>query len=118
MGFGHRIYRTRDPRADALKKALRALGNRGERLRLAETVERTALDLLSGRADGRRLDVNVEFYTALLLDALGFPRAGFTPLFAAGRVAGWLAHTAEQEVSGRLIRPQSRYVGPLPGEAA
>ena len=118
MGFGHRVYRTRDPRADTLKKALRALGGRSERLDLAEAVERAALKILSGRADGRRLDVNVEFYTALLLEALGLPREGFTPVFAAGRVAGWLAHAAEQGASGRLIRPQSRYVGPMPERAA
>ncbi len=115
MGFGHRIYRTRDPRADVLKSALSRLGNRSERLVLAETVERQALDVLSEHKAGRRLDVNVEFYTALLLESVGLPRAGFTPAFAVGRVAGWLAHAAEQEMSGRLIRPQSHYVGPMPG---
>lgn len=118
MGFGHRVYRTRDPRADTLKRALKALGGRSGRLDLAEAVERAALKTLSGRADGRRLDVNVEFYTALLLEALGLPRDGFTPVFAAGRVAGWLAHAAEQGASGRLIRPQSHYVGPMPERAA
>lgn len=118
MGFGHRVYRTRDPRADTLKMALKALGGRSGRLDLAEAVERAALKVLSGRADGRRLDVNVEFYTALLLEALGLPREGFTPVFAVGRVAGWLAHAAEQGASGRLIRPQSRYVGPMPDRAA
>lgn len=118
MGFGHRVYRTRDPRADTLKRALKRLEGRDNRLGLAEAVERAALGLLAGRADGRKLDVNVEFYTALLLEALGLPREGFTPVFAAGRVAGWLAHAAEQSASGRLIRPQSRYVGPVPTRAA
>ena len=118
MGFGHRIYRKRDPRADVLKSALSRLENRSERLHLAETVERQALDVLSEHKAGRRLDVNVEFYTALLLETVGLPREGFTPVFAAGRVAGWLAHAAEQEMSGRLIRPQSHYVGPMPGVAA
>lgn len=118
MGFGHRVYRTRDPRADVLKKTLKMLEGRDNRLGLAESVERTALTLLSGRKDGRRLDVNVEFYTALLLEALGLPRSGFTPVFAVGRVAGWLAHASEQEASGRLIRPRSRYVGLVPGQAA
>jgi Citrate synthase len=118
MGFGHRVYRTRDPRADTLKRALKGLKGRDNRLPLAEAVERAALELLARRTDGRRLDVNVEFYTALLLEALGLPREGFTPVFAAGRVAGWLAHAAEQTASGRLIRPQSRYVGPMPTRAA
>lgn len=118
MGFGHRIYRTRDPRADVLKAALKRMGGKSARLDLAETVEREALAILGERKSGRKLDVNVEFYTALLLDAVGLPRSGFTPIFAAGRCAGWLAHAAEQAASGRLIRPQSRYIGPLPEQAA
>jgi citrate synthase len=67
---------------------------------------------------GRRLDTNVEFYTALLLEALGISRAGFTPIFAAGRSGGWVAHAIEQAQTGRIIRPQSRYAGPWPKEAA
>jgi citrate synthase len=61
--------------------------------------------------------VNVEFYTALLLEALGFPPDAFTAVFATGRMAGWLAHAREQRLTGRLIRPQSRYVGPLAAAA-
>lgn len=118
MGFGHRIYRVRDPRADVLKAALARLGGRSERLTLAEAVEAAALAALERHKAARRLDTNVEFYTALLLDALGVPRTGFTALFAAGRTAGWLAHAREQEARGRIIRPQSRYVGPLPAVAA
>src|SRR5436305_440301 len=63
------------------------------------------------RPDGR-LDANFEFYTALLLHGLGFPSALFTPTFAVGRVVGWSAHCLEQLREGRLIRPQSAYVGP------
>ena len=122
MGFGHRIYRVRDPRADALKRALltlsAAMGRRPGRLALAEAVERTALALLKQRKPGRALDTNVEFYTAVLLDALGFPADAFTCVFAMGRTAGWIAHAREQKRSGRLIRPQSRYVGPAPRAAA
>ncbi|WP_029041521.1 citrate synthase [Cucumibacter marinus] len=118
MGFGHRIYKTRDPRADVLKKALGKLAGEDNRLEEAEAVEREALAVLAERKPGRRLDVNVEFYTALLLDAVGVPRDGFTPVFAAGRVAGWIAHAHEQKASGRLIRPQSRYVGDWPEQAA
>jgi citrate synthase len=118
MGFGHRIYRVRDPRADVLKAALGRLRRDAGHLALAEAVEAAALSILARRKPGRRLDINVEFYTALLLDALGVPREGFTPIFAAGRMAGWVAHAAEQERTGRIIRPQSRYVGPWPTRAA
>ncbi len=121
MGFGHRIYRVRDPRADALKGALRRLSAEGSvnaaRFELAEAAEQAALAILREKKPGRALDTNVEFYTALLLEALGFGREGFTCVFAAGRVAGWLAHAREQVTKGRLIRPQSVYVGPVPEEA-
>lgn len=121
MGFGHRIYRVRDPRADALKAVVRRLAAAGGdtgRLRFAEAVEGAALNVLRRAKPDRPLDTNVEFYTALLLEALGFPRGSFTCVFAAGRVAGWLAHAREQVATGRLIRPQSRYVGPSPARAA
>jgi len=118
MGFGHRIYRVRDPRADVLKTAAGKLKGRDNRIAFAEAVEKAALTVLERRKPGRRLDTNVEFYTALLLEALGVPREGFTPLFGAGRAAGWVAHAVEQMKTGRIIRPQSRYVGPWPAEAA
>jgi citrate synthase len=118
MGFGHRVYRVRDPRTDSVKEAIRDLTRSGqvdpERLRLAEAVESTALELLARKKPARPLQTNVEFYTALLLEALGFPREAFTGVFASGRVAGWIAHAREQALGGRLIRPQSRYVGPQP----
>ena len=122
MGFGHRIYRVRDPRADALKRAVRALGEGSNvlpgRLAFAEAVEEAALQILKARKPDRSLQTNVEFYTALLLEALAFPPEAFTCVFAMGRVAGWIAHAREQLAGGRLIRPQSRYVGPQPRAAA
>ncbi|TPN78551.1 citrate synthase/methylcitrate synthase [Mesorhizobium sp. CU2] len=117
MGFGHRIYRVRDPRADVLKAVVRRLGSHGEagsRLAFAETVEQAALEVLRIAKPQRSLQTNVEFYTAMLLEAVGFPKEAFSNVFAAGRVAGWLAHAREQQATGRLIRPQSRYVGPVP----
>ncbi|WP_457585268.1 citrate synthase/methylcitrate synthase [Ensifer canadensis] len=121
MGFGHRVYRVRDPRADALKLALKPLIEAGqvdrERTELANAVEQAALAILKERKPDRPLDVNVEFYTALLLDALGFPRDAFTGVFAIGRTIGWIAHAREQALKGRLIRPRSVYVGPLPQAA-
>jgi citrate synthase len=111
MGFGHRVYRVRDPRADVLKATAAALRHGENRIRFAEAVEAEALALLAQHRPGRRLDTNVEFYTALVLEALQIPRDSFTNIFAMGRMAGWTAHVLEQE---RLIRPQSRYVGPQP----
>ncbi len=116
MGFGHRIYRVRDPRADVLAAAAERLftteGDR-ELYDLALDVERTALRLLAEHRPGRNLQTNVEFYTALLLHGLGLPTELFTPTFAVGRVAGWTAHCFEQRSLDRLIRPQSEYVGAM-----
>ncbi|MGV1871623.1 citrate synthase/methylcitrate synthase [Agrobacterium rosae] len=114
MGFGHRIYRVRDPRADVLKQAVGALRDSGGRIGFAEAVEKEALALLAEMKPLRPLQTNVEFYTALVLEAVGFPRESFTNVFAAGRMAGWTAHILEQEAVGKLIRPQSRYIGPMP----
>ena len=115
MGFGHRIYRVRDPRADVLAQAARrfyASGGDPRLYDLARQVEATALRLLRERKPERRIETNVEFYTALLLHGLGLPSELFTPTFAVGRVIGWSAHCLEQLRDGRLIRPQSAYIGP------
>jgi citrate synthase len=115
MGFGHRVYRVRDPRADVLAQAAeRFYSSDGDRAlyELARKVETTSLRLLRERKPARRLDTNVEFYTALLLHGLGLPSELFTPTFAVGRVLGWSAHCLEQLRDGRLIRPQSAYIGP------
>jgi citrate synthase len=117
MGFGHRIYKVRDPRADVLAAAAARMFERAGDVRLyelARSVEATALRLLEEHKPGRRLKTNVEFYTALLLHGLGIETAFFTPTFAIGRVAGWTAHCFEQRSLGRLIRPQSVYVGRVP----
>jgi len=117
MGFGHRIYRVRDPRADALKTALKNVEalehQRGKpRVELAEAVEKAAIAVLRRHKPDRSLETNVEFYTALLLEQLGFPRDVFTCVFAMGRTMGWVAHCREQMAANKLIRPQSRYIGP------
>jgi len=115
MGMGHRIYRVRDPRAAALEREaarLEASGKAGERLPLARIVEREAEALLAERHPERKLRANVEFYTAVLLEAIGIPRTLFSPTFAVSRVAGWCAHYDEQRRRGRLMRPLSTYVGP------
>ena len=97
--------------------SLEETGISTKRLELARAVEREAAALLRERYPNRQLEANVEFYTAVLLDTLGLDRRLFTPTFAVGRVAGWLAHVAEQRESGRLIRPTCRYIGIIP-EAA
>jgi citrate synthase len=115
MGFGHRVYKVRDPRADVLAQAAERLFTRAGDMALytlAREVEGTALRLLEEYKPGRRLQTNVEFYTALLLHGLGLPVDLFTPTFAMGRVSGWIAHAIEQRRTGRLIRPASTYIGP------
>jgi citrate synthase len=117
MGMGHRIYRVRDPRAAVLERAIQVLEGAeagGSRRALARAVEKAAEEVLRRRHPERALRANVEFYTAVLLDAVGLPRALFTPTFGVARVAGWLAHVQEQRRTGRLIRPAARYIGPLP----
>lgn len=110
MGMGHRVYRVRDPRAAVLEEAVRPLAS--PRLSLARAVETAAAKILRERKPDRALAANVEFYTAVLLDAVGLPRAQFAPTFAVSRIAGWSAHVLEERRTGRLIRPSSRYVGP------
>ncbi len=115
MGFGHRVYRVRDPRADVLKGAIERLAGDGADLPFAGEVEAYIRDALRRKNPDRPLDTNVEFFTAILLDALKIPRQAFTPIFAVARAAGWTAHAREQQRGGRLIRPSSAYIGPMPG---
>jgi len=117
MGFGHRVYRVRDPRADVLKAAIERLAADGADLPFASEVEGYIREALRRKNPNRPLETNVEFFTAILLDALAIPRQAFTPIFAVARSAGWTAHAREQQRTGRLIRPSSSYIGPVPGAA-
>lgn len=114
MGFGHRVYRARDPRADALKTAAGRLPGTAGRIAYAEHIEREVLGKLRNKYPDRPLETNVEFYTAILLEALDIPRQAFTATFACGRVLGWIAHAREQISEGRIVRPKSIYRGPMP----
>ena len=114
MGFGHRVFRVRDPRADVLRAAVERLGKDKGRLAFAAEVERKALAALARHKPGRALQSNIELNAALLLDAVGVPRDAFTAVFAIARCGGWLAHALEQLKTGRMIRPVSSYVGPRP----
>lgn len=123
MGFGHRVFRLGDPRALVLRGALQRLGERlgprTGRLAFAAELERAVGTAFARLKPGRpRLQPNVEINAALLLEAVGLPRDAFTPVFAVGRGAGWLAHALEQRTTGRLIRPSSAYIGPHPPDAA
>jgi citrate synthase len=115
MGFGHRVYKVRDPRADVLAAAAERMYTRAGDMSLytlARSVEATAIRLLEEHKPGRGLQTNVEFYTALLLHGLGLEVPLFTPTFAISRVSGWIAHAMEQKRTNRIIRPQSEYIGP------
>jgi citrate synthase len=116
MGFGHRVYKVRDPRAEVLSKVADEMSSAHLEDRrlfdLARAVEQTTLRVLEEHKPGRNLKTNVEFYTALVLQSLGLAPRSFVAMFACGRVAGWCAHVIEQHAEDHLIRPQSEYVGP------
>ncbi len=112
MGFGHRVYRTYDPRARILKAMCQRLNPTFHDL--ASKVEETALAILHEEHPERPQATNVEFYSAGVLQAIGLPKEFFPPTFAVARAAGWTAHVLEQVANNRLIRPQSQYIGPEP----
>jgi citrate synthase len=112
MGFGHRVYRTYDPRAKILKAMCERINPTF--YALASKVEETALAILHEEHPERPQATNVEFYSAGVLQAIGLPKEFFPPTFAVSRAAGWTAHVLEQVANNRLIRPQSEYIGPEP----
>jgi citrate synthase len=114
-GFGHRVYKTEDPRAVVLHAIARRVADPA-RLRLAEEVERVALEALRRAKPGARLYTNVEYYSAVVLEAVGLPPGLFTPTFAVARTTGWAAHALEQAEDNRLIRPEMEYVGVPKGQ--
>jgi citrate synthase len=112
MGFGHRIYKTEDPRSALLRELSQRLG--GDKAAFAATVERTIVDVLAELKPGRELYANVEFYAGVVMEGCGIPPEMFTPTFASSRVIGWCANILEQASDNRIIRPSARYVGPAP----
>ena len=112
MGFGHRLYRTEDPRAALMRNVALRLG--GELPNFAIQVEKTVTSVLAELKPGRRLYVNVEFYAGPAMHACGLPPEMFTPTFASSRSVGWVANILEQAANNRIIRPSARYVGPPP----
>jgi citrate synthase len=112
MGFGHRVYKTDDPRSTFLRGVAERIG--AEKIEFAKAVERTVVDVLAELKPGRDLYANVEFYAGVVMDHCGLPRELFTPTFASSRVIGWCANILEQAADNRIIRPSARYVGPPP----
>ena len=107
-GFGHRVYRTEDPRATHLRRMSKELGEQNGDTRwfeMSEKIERLVVQ-------EKKLNANVDFYSASTYHALGLPVEMFTPIFAVSRIAGWAAHVLEQYENNRLIRPRAEYVGP------
>lgn len=114
MGFGHRVYKTRDPRAEALRLVTSGLTGQDPWFDLAIHVEEMAISLLEEYKPGRRLYTNVEFFAASIMRAIQLPSDLFTPTFTAARVVGWTAHLLEQASINRIFRPQSLYTGAQP----
>ncbi|MGC4378103.1 citrate synthase/methylcitrate synthase [Fictibacillus sp. Mic-4] len=114
MGFGHRVYKTRDPRAEALQEITGNLVKEDEWFDLANYVEKKAIELLNEYKPGRRIYTNVEFFAAAILRAVQIPREIFTSVFTASRMVGWTAHVLEQNMNNRIFRPQSEYIGRMP----
>jgi len=112
MGFGHRVYRAEDPRARTLRKAAKELS--APRFEAALALENAALTALRERRPDRPIETNVEYWAAVVLDFAEVPSHMFTSMFTCARTAGWCAHILEQKVTGRLVRPSARYVGPDP----
>jgi citrate synthase len=114
MGFGHRVYKTDDPRSTFLRGVAEQIG--AAKIDFAKQVEQTVVDVLAELKPGRNLYANVEFYAGVVMDHCGLPRELFTPTFASSRVIGWCANILEQAADNRIIRPSARYVGPPPPE--
>jgi citrate synthase len=112
MGFGHRVYKTDDPRSLLLREVAQQLG--GDKAEFATQVEKTVVDILAELKPGRHLYANVEFYAGVVMDRVGLPPDLFTPTFTSSRVIGWTSHILEQAASNRLIRPSAHYHGPPP----
>jgi citrate synthase len=112
MGFGHRVYKGKDPRSALLREVATTVG--GPTAEFATSVEDTIVAVLAETKPGRALNANVEFYAGVVMDACGIPRDMFTPTFASSRVIGWCTHVLEQVSGNRLIRPAARYDGQPP----
>ena len=117
MGFGHRVYKTKDPRAEALRIKAEEVAGNDPSLDLALYVEKEAIRLLEQYKPGRKLYTNVEFYAAAVMQAIDVDNDLFTPTFSASRMAGWCAHVLEQSADNMIYRPSAKYTGAFPETA-
>ena len=115
MGFGHAVYRVRDPRGVVLRAAAESLG--GELVERAAGIEEEILAVLAEWRPDQRILTNVEYWASVVLELAGLPREMFTPTFAVSRSIGWAAHVLEQAQNGKILRPNARYVGPEPSRS-
>lgn len=113
MGFGHRVYKTEDPRSILLREKCLSLHGKDEWLDLATKAEKEIIELLAIHKPGRKLYTNVEFYAAAIMRSIAMPPELFTPTFSMARVVGWTAHAIEQLSDNTIFRPQSLYVGKM-----
>lgn len=111
MGFGHRIYRTEDPRSIILREKCLELQGNDNWLDLAVEAEKQITTLLNDKKPGRALHTNVEFYAAAIMRSIEMPPELFTPTFSIARIVGWSAHVLEQQQDNTIFRPQSEYIG-------
>jgi citrate synthase len=109
MGFGHRVYKTEDPRATHLRAMSEELCRQTGQLKWFEMSREIEKFMLAEKG----LHCNVDYYSATCYYALGIPIDLFTPVFAVSRISGWTAHVLEQFAENRLIRPRAEYVGPV-----
>lgn len=116
MGFGHRVYKTEDPRSVLLREKCLKLQGRDAWLDLATVAEKEIIDLLAEHKPGRKLYTNVEYYAAAIMRSINMPAELFTPTFSVARMVGWTAHAIEQQEDNTIFRPQSIYVGEIKEE--
>jgi citrate synthase len=110
MGFGHRVYKTYDPRARVLKATAHEIN--APLADYAEAVEETIIQTFDELKPGRSISTNVEYWSAVVMDAVGLPPELFTPTFVVSRMVGWTAHINEQLANNRIFRPRASYIGP------
>ena len=112
MGFGHRVYKVKDPRATVLQELAENVFAETQRPKMYDLAMELE-QVLAGLLGPKGIYPNVDYYSGIVYEALGIPRDLFTPIFAIARVAGWLAHWLEQLQNNRIYRPEQIYVGKL-----
>lgn len=111
MGFGHRVYKTFDPRAEALKAIIMSLESKPDWIELALETEKETIRILNKYKPNQRLYTNVEYYAAAIMKSLDIDSELFTPIFSSSRIVGWCAHAIEQKDNNIIFRPAAKYTG-------